>query len=147
MNWNERAEDALISLFMVENARGWYPHFEIERDKVNSYIRESAERIAMLEKALEQAMETNLQLQVIEAPCILSGVSPNHIGKECITFGGYYPGEVLGLADEYPELAQWLREREGKVGQEVDSVRQLIAKLGESLQSAKDKAKMKRARS
>lgn len=75
-------------------------------------ITTTGDECLFLEKALAQAMETNLQLQVIEAPCILNGVSPNHIGKECVTFGGYYPGEVLGLADEYKELAQWLRERD-----------------------------------
>lgn len=124
MNWHERAEKAMDAAQRFVNG-----HFG-KKDKpmpiiripaqpdsdsdlvLMDYIRESAERIAMLEKALAQAMETNLQLQVIEAPCILNGVSPNHIGKECIVFGGYYPGEVLGLATEYPELAQWLREQD-----------------------------------
>lgn len=106
MTWQEQAEYVLGELQYALDNPG---HLHAD---IRSYVRESAERIAFLEKALAQAMETNLQLQVIEAPCILNGVSPHHIGKECITFGGYYPGEVLELADEYKELAQWLREQE-----------------------------------
>lgn len=103
MNWDERAEFALGEVQYALDNPG---HVNAE---IGVYIRESAERIAMLEKALEQAMDTNLQLRIIESPCVLNGVSRNHIGQECIVFGGYYPGEILGWASEYPELAEWLR--------------------------------------
>jgi len=108
MTWQEQAEYVLGEIQYALDNPG---HLN---EDIATYVRASAERIAFLEKALAQAMETNLQLQVIEAPCILDGVSRNHIGRECIVFGGYYPGEVLGLAAEYPELSQYLRERADK---------------------------------
>lgn len=111
MTWQERAEKAIGDVSLIGRDMGSASH------RVSNYVVESfhhieslEKRIAFLEKALAQAMETNLQLQVIEAPCILDGVSRNHIGQECIVFGGFYPGEVLGLAAEYPELAQYLRD-------------------------------------
>lgn len=88
-----KTKDRLIDLIMMMT--DWLDHRE--------------KRIATLEKALAQAAETNLQLRTIEAPCVLNGVSRDHIGQECIVFGGYYPGEILGWASEYPELAEWLR--------------------------------------
>lgn len=75
-------------------------------------ITTTGDELLFLVKALKQAAAANFRIVTAKPTDIYSGLAPEHYAREIIVFGGYYPGEVLGLAAEYPELAQYLRERD-----------------------------------
>lgn len=105
MNWQERAEYVLGEIQYALDNPG---HLNAD---IRCYIRESAERIAMLEAALAQAVKgAGINIQFVDAG-FTGEYWVRHRGKDVVMMGD---SDVMGLAYHYPTLARWLKEQQEK---------------------------------